>query len=170
MSSSVPWAVTLLFIAGATMLVAESPTVVSVAVLITVGLVLWLGIAALAQMVPHRPAVSAGPAVDRRYALSFRSSLTFDEMIEVLRKEVSWECHMRYKDAWGDYLFARMRPAPYHAVVILIADGDRYVANIKLEGDVPGGEKEYADVHQQLVDVLRSALAAKRIAKTDYFE
>ena len=108
--------------------------------------------------------------MERRYAYSFRSKLTLDEILARLNEIGPWQWRERWNDAWGAYLFARMNPAPHNAVVKLIADDGYYVVNVKQRSEQPGGQAEYAAVHQKLMDELLPAIQARGVKPTDYYE
>ena len=104
------------------------------------------------------------------YAFAFRSKLSLDEMLATLEASGHGQWHERFKDAWGEYLFGRLNPAPFHAVAKLIVEGDEFVLNVKHDPDHAGGEAEYRAVREAVEDYVLPALEAKRIRPTEYIE
>jgi hypothetical protein len=106
----------------------------------------------------------------KSYAYRFRSKLSLDEILERLNQVGPWRWHERWKDAWGEYLFARLSPAPYNAVVKLIAEPRYYVVNVRLIAERPGGQAEFAAAHERLFNVLLPAIGAGCVSPTEYME
>jgi hypothetical protein len=104
------------------------------------------------------------------YAYRFKSKLSLDEILERLNQLTPGAWHERWKDAWGEYLFGRISPAPYNAVVKLIAEDTYYVVNVKLRAEKPGGEAEFQAAHDRIFDELLPALGARGLKPVDYYE
>jgi hypothetical protein len=105
------------------------------------------------------------------YAFAFRSALELEAMLGKLQAlNFGSDWHIRDKDAWGDYIFGRLSPAPYNAVAKIVPTDGQFILGVKLRAERAGGEKAYAAVLGAVKERILPALGANAVTQKSYIE